>query len=475
VLLDSGATRDGIGVNLSPCVEFVKIGTLYQIHWSKAMPKNKKSFRRFTNPDFRARTQVPSPPVEDIAQRLRSLLTPAAFAPLRMQNGSDPVKRRDRLLTLPVMAAIVVSLVWRQIPSLTELLRVLASEGLLWAQPVSVSKQALSNRLAKLPSALFARLFCEAVETLEPSPASRQADSRHLSERFACLWLADGSTLEAVRRKLKELRGKPDTPLAGKMMMIVEGLTRRPVKAFYSNEPMSNDKVFCDRILEAMPEKGLLVMDLGFFSFGLFDKFSDNKKYFITRLREKTAYEVVEEIASGVRFRDEIIRLGKYRSNPCHNRVRMVSVEWGGVWHRYLTNVVDDEQLSGREVCEMYRRRWRIEEAFLMTKRLLGLSYLWAGASKAIEIQVYATWIFYAVLVELSVEVSQALKQPLEKISVEMVFRSLYHYSRAVERGDGSTAVEYLVAHAKLFGLIKAERKRHKEHLSQTIEIWGCP
>ena len=439
------------------------------------MPKKNNLQRRFTNPDFRARTQVPAPAVEDIAQRLRARLTPAAFAPLRMQVSGDPVKRRDRVLTLPVMVAIVLSLVWRQIPSLTELLRVLAEEGLLWTEAVSVSKQALSQRLARLPSALFARLFSEALDTFEPVPANEQDQMGDLSARFACLWLADGSTLEAVRRKLKELRESSETPLAGKMMMIVEGLTRRPIKAFYSEQSLANDKSFNEQILEALPEKGLLVMDMGFFSFVLFDQFSAQKKYFITRLREKTAYQVVESLGRGQRFRDEIIEMGQYRSNPCHHRVRMVSLEWAGVWHRYLTNVLDPEQLSAREVCELYGRRWRIEEAFLLTKRLLGLSYLWSATSNAVEIQVYATWVFYAVLVELCGEVSQALKQPVEKISVEMVFRSMYHYSRAVERGDNSTAVEYLVAHAKLFGLVKAERKRHKERLTQNIDIWGSP
>jgi hypothetical protein len=29
----------------------------------------------------------------------------------------------------------------------------------------------------------------------------------------------------------------------------------------------------------------------------------------------------------------------------------------------------------------LYRRRWQIEEAFLLTKRLLGLAYLWVGGS----------------------------------------------------------------------------------------------
>jgi hypothetical protein len=259
------------------------------------------------------------------------------------------------------------------------------------------------------------------------------------------------------------------------MLMIVEAFSRRPVKAFYSDQPQTNDKASSDRLIEPLPVGGLLVVDLGFFSFPFFDKFSDEKKYFLTRLREKTSYEVVEMLSSGAHFRDEIIKLGKYRSNPCRSLVRMVSVEWAGVWYRYLTNVVDPKQLSAREVCELYRRRWPIEEAFLLTKRLLGLSYLWVGTSNGVEIQVYATWIMYAVLVDLCGEVCEALQQPLENISVEMVFRSLYHYSQAVGRGDNSTVVEYLVAHAKLFGLVKAERKRHKERLSQNLEIWGSP
>jgi len=31
-------------------------------------------------------------------------------------------------------------------------------------------------------------------------------------------------------------------------------------------------------------------------------------------------------------------------------------------------------------VADLYRRRWRIEEAFHTVKRLLGLSYLWTGS-----------------------------------------------------------------------------------------------
>ena len=118
---------------------------------------SQKRPRTWGNPDHRRQTQVPAPPIAQIEQQLFSLLTPCCFKPLRLAQGEK--KRRDRLLTLPVMMAIVVSLVYRQIPGLSEIQRVLESEGLLWVEALSVSKQAISKRLQTLPAALFAQVF----------------------------------------------------------------------------------------------------------------------------------------------------------------------------------------------------------------------------------------------------------------------------------------------------------------------------
>ncbi|UUO16823.1 hypothetical protein [Dolichospermum heterosporum] len=52
-----------------------------------------------------------------------------------------------RLLNLPVMVALILSLVYRQIAGLSEAVRVLKEEGLLWVEPIEFSKQALSKRL----------------------------------------------------------------------------------------------------------------------------------------------------------------------------------------------------------------------------------------------------------------------------------------------------------------------------------------
>ena len=53
---------------------------------------------------------------------------------------------------------------------------------------------------------------------------------------------------------------------------------------------------------------------------------------------------------------------------------------------------------SARQVCALYRRRWRIEEAVALTKRVLDLAYGWTGSPNAVQVQIYATRIVYAVL-----------------------------------------------------------------------------
>jgi hypothetical protein len=404
-----------------------------RLRTTKKSRKQKTPQKLTANPDFRPRPTCPLPPVEEIDRRLRAVLTPGLFARRRLAGG--PVKLRDRLLTLPVMAVLVVSLVWRQVPSLSEALRVVAREGLWDFAPFVVSRQALSQRLRALPAQLFGQLYEEALGRLRALRPPEPVAPGTVQARFAALWAADGSTLEALRRKLKDLR-ESQTPLGGKMLAVVDLLTRRPQQTWYTPHPQANDKTFCAQLGAALPVGGLVVVDLGWFSFPFFDALTEAGKYFVTRLREKTAYQVVEVLGARARWRDEVIELGAYRSNPCRHRVRRVSVLWGTTWYHYLTNVLDHQLLSAREVCELYRRRWRIEEAFLLTKRLLGLAYLWVGDRNGVEIQLYATWLFYAVLTDLCGQVAEALSQPLEKISVEMVFRSLYHFARALDLGE---------------------------------------
>ncbi|WP_052055344.1 transposase [Myxosarcina sp. GI1] len=74
-----------------------------------------------------------------------------------------------------------------------------------------------------------------------------------------------------------------------------------------------------------------------------------------------------------------MIRLGTgYQGNPILD-LRLVEIRHGRSWYRYLTSVLDPKILPPFVVGALYSRRWRIEESFLLLKRLPGLSYLWTG------------------------------------------------------------------------------------------------
>ena len=59
---------------------------------------------------------------------------------------------RERTLTLPVMMALLLSAVWRQIAGVSELSRLIRDEAVLWGDPTQVSQQALSERVNTLPA-----------------------------------------------------------------------------------------------------------------------------------------------------------------------------------------------------------------------------------------------------------------------------------------------------------------------------------
>jgi hypothetical protein len=426
------------------------------------------------NPDLRRQVQMPCPEIELVEKSLHDLIHPEDFQPIRNSVKIPEKLRRDRLLTLPVMVAVILGLVYRKIPGLAEASRVLWADGLLWVKPLQVSRQALSKRLMQLPVRYFAQIFEQVLEHLcsKPAAPSSLPGWSSLQEQFSAIWIADGSTLEELRKRLKIQVGK-GTVLAGKMMVIVDLLTHRPVFSWYTPEYKANDKQWVEHLLQKLPTGGLLVFDLGFFKFQWFDQFTDTHKYFVTRQREKTAFKVNKVLSVGSHYRDEIIQMGEYRSNPCQHPVRMVSVLWGATWYYYLTNVLDPTKLSARQVCDLYRRRWRVEDAFSITKRLLGLAYVWVGNRNGMEIQIYATWIFYAIVNDLSAEVAIAMNQPLERISLEMIFRALYHFNSFSQHTPDADVVEYLSTNAKILGILKSQRPKHRQRDILDALVWG--
>ncbi|NJL51814.1 MAG: hypothetical protein HC930_05545, partial [Hydrococcus sp. SU_1_0] len=112
--------------------------------------------------------------------------------------------------------------------------------------------------------------------------------------------------------------------------------------------------------------------------------------------------------------------------------------------------------------------------------RLLGLSYLWTGSINGIKLrrvfcgklptekpplQIWATWLFYAVLVDLGDAVADELSLPLDRISLEMIYRGLYYFHGASKRGETQDPIEYFSNPdiQKCLGIVKRQRKPNKK------------
>ena len=273
------------------------------------------------------------------------------------------------------------------------------------------------------------------------------------------MWIADASTLEALFRKLKSLENATLGQLGGRICAVIDLKTRYPVQTWFAEHSYTHESNFVPQLLELISPRTLLLLDRGFWNFRFFENLIQSQSDFITRLKAKAKYQSVSLLSQSTTHRDQIISLGTgYQGNPIL-QLRLVEVRNGNCWYRYLTSVLEPEILPPYVVADLYSRRWRIEETFLLLKRLLGLSYLWTGSVNGIKLQLWATWLFYVVLIDLADEVADELAKPFESISVEMVFRGIYHFTQALAQGFTGNFVSYLTAPENQdLGVIKASR-----------------
>jgi hypothetical protein len=79
------------------------------------------------------------------------------------------------------------------------------------------------------------------------------------------------------------------------------------------------------------------------------------------------------------------------------------------------------------------------------------LAYFWTDAQNGVELEVWATWLVYGVLADLTDAGADALHCLFAQISIEMVNRSLPYFSWAAPRWVAQEPISYLVTRHELF------------------------
>lgn len=427
---------------------------------SKTRQTQKRSTVRHTRAIQYDRTKRPnSMPLDpQVTEQLTQLIHPHTLGQVAHFHR---LGLRQRVLTLPVLVALVLTMIWRQIGSTSELVRLLRQEGFLWCSPVLVTEQALAQRLLTFPAELFQRVLRDVLPTMHARFLARHRplppEIAWARERYPQVLAVDGSTLDALLRKVGLLRGAESPPLAGRMTTLLDLCSRLPREIWYEEDALAHDQRFWPRIQATLERGTLLLYDLGYTNFLIFRQLTEAGVTWLTRAKSNLAYTVERTLVQTAQVRDQRVWIG---SGTDRQLVRLVQVLVGATWRRYLTNERDPERLPAAYLAALYAQRWRIEEAYALVKRLLGLAYFWTGSANGVALQLWATWLLYAVLIDLTDAVAAQLNRPFAALSVEMTYRSLYYFTSAHQQGKATDPVVYLAENAAWLGILKRQRKR---------------
>ena len=107
----------------------------------------------------------------------------------------------------------------------------------------------------------------------------------------------------------------------------------------------------------------IVAMDRGYNDYALFGKWTDQKIYFVTRLKDNAAYEVVEEgpVPANRDIRsDQLIRFtGEKAQRDCPSLLRRVAV-WDALNEREIVLLTNLMEFGSTTIAAIYKDRWEI-------------------------------------------------------------------------------------------------------------------
>ena len=140
----------------------------------------------------------------------------------------------------------------------------------------------------------------------------------------------------------------------------------------------------------------IVTMDRGYSDYALFGRWTERKIYFVTRLKENAAYEVLEEapLPTNRNIRsDQLIQFSGFKAqNDCPFPLRRVVV-WDSKNEReivLLTNLMD---FGSTTIAAIYKDRWEIELFFKALKQNLKVKSFVGTSENALRIQIWTALI----------------------------------------------------------------------------------
>jgi len=140
----------------------------------------------------------------------------------------------------------------------------------------------------------------------------------------------------------------------------------------------------------------IVVMDRGYNDYALFGKWTDQKIYFVTRLKDNAAYEVLAEgpVPANRNIRsDQLIQFtGEKAQRDCPSPLRRVVV-WDPINEREIVLLTNLQEFGATTIAAIYKDRWEIELFFKALKQNLKVKTFVGTSENALRIQIWTALI----------------------------------------------------------------------------------
>lgn len=169
-------------------------------------------------------------------------------------------------------------------------------------------------------------------------------------------------------------------------------------------EARVHDRKFLYHI--GLPANSFMVFDKAYNLYGQFDKWTKQKIWFVTRMKDNAVYHVTKVLvdntkkkkAKGV-VKEQLITVGYKNAEGQIIRVKLRRITFiadDGKQYVFLTNNLT---LAASQIALIYKCRWMIELLFKQIKQNFPLRYFWGNSENAIKMQVYCVLIAQLLMV----------------------------------------------------------------------------
>jgi hypothetical protein len=301
--------------------------------------------------------------------------------------------------------------------------------------PTQISEEAFAKARRRMPLEFWVQLLVILGERFEAEHARslRFRTFRLLAIDGTCITLPESKALRAHFGTPKNSTGK-HAPQA-RMVMLQSPLTRLPIA--YQLQPLNVGEVTIARqMARQLRVNDLLLLDSGYFSYGLLCDIHQHGAFFCIRLQRHINLKVQRVLRKG---RDRLVlwapkdSRGQWRRENLPRSMKLRLIEYRVPGHRpikLLTNALSPRRLSYDDVTRLtttpgvgerlapgiYHQRWQIETSFNEMKTGQGLENLRSVSPQSVAYEIAGHIVLYLLIRWLMLEA--AMQRGLDPLRI---------------------------------------------------------